>query len=258
MLTNTFCFIKGLSLQAEKRLWDLGVICWEDYLRGSINIFSSSKDQSIKEQLKVSITALQERSIDFFFSRLKNEQIVRLYPHFKDEMAFIDIETTGLSIGNDQITTIALYDGRFIKNYTNGKNLWEFVADIGKYSILVTYNGARFDLPFLRKFFNISLNQFHIDLCPVLRRLGFSGGLKKCEKLMGIKRQIQDMDGLQATFLWDQYQSYNDHEALHKLKMYNAQDVLTLEHIMIKSYNLIMADCPISLKLSLTRQPSLL
>lgn len=258
MLTNTFCHIKGLSLQAEKKLWSNGIICWDDYLRQTLNFFSSVKNESVKKQLKISQAVYNAGSVDFFFSRLKDEQIVRLYPNFKNEMAFIDIETTGLLIKKDIITTIAVYDGQFIKTYINGKNLWEFVADIGKYSILVTYNGARFDLPFLRNFFNISLNQFHIDLCPVLRRLGFKGGLKKCEKQMNIKRQIQDVDGLQAIHLWNQYQKNNNFGALQKLMAYNSQDVLTLEHIIIKSYNLVMEDCPISVKIDLTKQPSLL
>ncbi|MGR3316868.1 MAG: ribonuclease H-like domain-containing protein [Candidatus Anammoxibacter sp.] len=249
MLAHTFCHIKGLSCQAEKRLWDLGIISWDDYLKNTSEIFSEKKDKIIREEIEASKIALKAPSIDFFFSRLPIEQKVRLYPQFKDKIVFVDIETTGLSIKKDLITAIAVYDGKIVKNYINGQNLWDFVADITKYTIIVTYNGIKFDIPFLKKFFGLSLNHFHIDLCPILHKFGYYGGLKKIERTLGIKRQIEDVTGKDAVVLWKRYKNENDNNALNKLILYNSQDVLTLEQIMIKICNKAMEDCPIINKL---------
>ena len=123
-----------MSWQAEKRLWDCGIISWNDFLKNSTGIFSHKKNKIIRKELEVSKMALEAASIDYFFSRLPKDQVVRLYPHFIDKIVFLDIETTGLSIKNDNITSISLYDGNTIKNYINGQNLWHFIADITKYS----------------------------------------------------------------------------------------------------------------------------
>ncbi len=245
MLTHTFCNIKGLSCRAEKRLWDLGVIFWDDYLKNRSKIFSEKKDKIIREEITASKIALKAPSIDFFFSRLPIEQKVRLYPYFKDNTVFVDIETTGLSINKDSITTIAAYDGKVVKNYINGQNLWDFIADITKSSIIVTYNGTKFDIPFIKKYFGVSLNLFHIDLCPVLHKLGYYGGLKKSERMLGIKRQVEDVTGKDAVELWNLYKNQNDKNALNQLILYNTQDVLSLEHIIIKACNKVMEDCPV-------------
>jgi uncharacterized protein YprB with RNaseH-like and TPR domain len=67
-----------------------------------------------------------------------------------DEIAYLDIETTGLRhmIGDKfKITSIVLFDGYSIKYYINGFNLEQFKEDIRSYQAVVTFNGNRFDLP---------------------------------------------------------------------------------------------------------------
>ncbi|MFO7912984.1 MAG: ribonuclease H-like domain-containing protein [Desulfotignum sp.] len=89
----------------------------------------------------------------------------------------------------NEITTIALYDGESIKYYVQGRNLDAFMDDIEKYSVIVTYNGKTFDVPFIEKYFGIRMNHAHIDLRYVLKSLGYSGGLKRCEKALGLDRK---------------------------------------------------------------------
>lgn len=91
-----------------------------------------------------------------------------------------------------------------------------------------------------------------------MHNLGYWGGLKECERKLGIQRQIEGIDGVQAVQLWSYYKNINDNSALKQLILYNSQDVLSLEHIIIKAYNKIMKDCPVSNNISLTKQPSLL
>ena len=160
------------------------------------------------------------------------------------------IETTGLG-RDDEITTIALYNGSEIRTYQQDRNLGEFVDDIQNYELIVTYNGKRFDLPFLRRVFRQSFDLPHIDMCPVLRGLGYKGGLKRCEKLMGVTRQVPaEIDGREAVILWYQYRYQADISSLKLLLAYNRQDVLSLEELLIKTYNRIMENCPVNCQIA--------
>jgi len=58
---------------------------------------------------------------------------------------------------------------------------------------LVTYNGARFDLPFIKhEYPEIEFDQLHADLMYPLRRIGYTGGLKVIERMLGVTRS-EDM-----------------------------------------------------------------
>ena len=70
------------------------------------------------------------------------------FPSSGNSTVYLDIETTGLDRYFNDITTIALYDGHVIKTYVQGQNLDDFIEDIYKYKVIVTYNGKSFDIPF--------------------------------------------------------------------------------------------------------------
>ena len=123
----------------------------------------------------------------YFTEKLPVSQHWRIFPHFRPVTAYLDIETSGTG-GSTYITTIALYDGEQIKTYIQGENLDEFPMDIMEYDVLVTYNGKAFDIPVIEKYFDITLKQAHIDLRFLLNALGFKGGLKRCEILLGLNR----------------------------------------------------------------------
>jgi len=158
----------------------------------------------------------------------------RLYRDFRHRCGFLDIETTGMTMYGHEITVIGLYDGRQTHQFINGLNMEEFEDALDSYDLLVTFNGSRFDLPFIRTFFhNLQLRQAHIDLLHVVRRLGYRGGLKSIEPLFGIARspEIQEMSGYEAVVLWHEYQQ-GKVDALQKLLLYNEADVVNLKIIM--------------------------
>jgi uncharacterized protein YprB with RNaseH-like and TPR domain len=160
-------------------------------------------------------------------------------------MVYLDIETTGLNRYHDPITTISLYDGESISYYVNGQNLDDFMNDIDKYRVIVTYNGKTFDVPFIEKYFGIRLDHAQIDLRYILGSLGYRGGLKSCETQLGIDRgDLKDIDGFFAVQLWYDYQKSGNPKALETLLAYNIQDVLTLENLMVISYNLKIKNTP--------------
>ncbi|MDP2326387.1 MAG: ribonuclease H-like domain-containing protein, partial [Gammaproteobacteria bacterium] len=151
---------------------------------------------------------------------------------------------------------IALYDGRSIRHYVHGQNLAEFARDIRDYRLLVTYNGKCFDLPILRAAFGLSLDQGHIDLRYVLASLGYKGGLKGCERRLGLDRgDLANVDGFFAVLLWREYRMRKNPQALETLLAYNIRDVVNLEPLLIKAYNLKAAATPFGTAASLSLPP---
>jgi uncharacterized protein YprB with RNaseH-like and TPR domain len=111
--------------------------------------------------------------------------------------------------------------------------------------VIVTYNGISFDIPFIEHYFNIRLDQAHIDLRYVLRSLRFRGGLKGCERQLGMDRcDLKDIDGFFAVLLWDEYQRADDQKALDTLLAYNVQDTVSLENLMVTAYNMKLKETP--------------
>jgi uncharacterized protein YprB with RNaseH-like and TPR domain len=238
MLINTFCHIPRISINKERELWCQGVLTWEDYrgLAKNTDYLDESKHQ------------LQKGDPLFFANAMKYDQHWRLFSDFRHSVAYIDIETTGFSKYYDEITTIALYDGREVKTYVNGKNLEQFKEDIVEYKLLVSFNGKTFDIPFIESYFGIRMRQAHIDLRYVLGRLGYSGGLKQIERQMGFDRgNLSSVNGYFAVFLWGQYKARKNEAALKTLLAYNCADVINLELLMVEAYNLNLKNTPFSL-----------
>ena len=160
-------------------------------------------------------------------------------------MVYLDIETTGLDRYFNDITTIALFDGESIQTYVQGQNLDDFIEDIQRYKVIVSYNGKSFDIPFIEHHFNTRLDHAHIDLRYILSGLGFKGGLKGCEKKLGMDRgDLSDIDGFLAVLLWQEYQQTGSHKGLDTLLAYNIQDTINLENLMVTAYNMNLRDTP--------------
>jgi uncharacterized protein len=237
MLTNTFCHIPGIGEKKERDLWAAGVTSWDCPWDRASPVVPRCILEHWPRHIRESIRNHASGNPGYFASMLPSKQLWRLFRDFQDTTAFLDIETTGL-YGGDIITTIALYDGKTIRHYVNGDNLGNFTADVMNYRLLVTYNGKCFDIPFIERFFNIRLPQAHIDLRYPLRSLGLKGGLKGCERQVGIDRKgLDGVDGYGAVLLWHEYKRRKDVKALETLLAYNIQDTLSLHALMVHTYN---------------------
>lgn len=236
MLTRTFLHIAGIGKVFEKKLWAQGVLDWDAFMRRSHP--DTPKTGAIRKALRESAVALESGDHRFFSASLPASEHWRLFRDFSARAAYIDIETTGLSPDYCEITTIALSDGKDIKYYVNGKNLKAFVNDINRYDLIVTFNGKGFDVPFIQRYFRTELTHSHIDLRYVLTSLGFSGGLKACEKSFGLSRnELDGVDGFMAVHLWSEYKK-GKASALDTLLAYNIEDVVNLEYLMHTAYSL--------------------
>ena len=245
MLKNTFCHLPGVGLLNEKKIWLEGIISWEDCVNFSTGIISKYQTPMLINEIEDSLFNLDTGNSLYFNERLPKGQNWRLFPEFRNQIAYLDIETTGLSDLYNEITTISLYDGESVYCFVNGENLNEFLDIVGNYKVIVTYNGKCFDIPFIERFFKTKITQTHIDLRYVLKNLGFTGGLKGCEKKLGIARnELEGVDGYFAVLLWKEYKTRRNIKALETLLAYNIEDVINLEKLLILSYNLNLKATP--------------
>lgn len=259
MLTKTFCHIPCISVTRELRLWSSGLLSWEAVSQSNALPLSRRTAATLSTHISESFEQLEKRQPTYFAELLSSNQHWRLFSDFRESVAYLDIETTGLGYG-DSITTIAIYDGSSIRHYVKNVNLDEFKKDIQEYRIIVTYNGKCSDVPFIESHFKITMRHVHLDLRFILKSLGYAGGLKACEKSMGIDRKgLADVDGYFAVLLWNDFVRNKNPKALETLLAYNIQDVVNLETLLVKAYNLKIRETPFQedLRLPLPSSPML-
>lgn len=238
MLTSTFVHIRQVSPRCERSLWEQGALTWLDFLdnpgRWKVEYAEIAR---VERSVANSMRRLENGEHQYFAARLPKHEHWRAFPEFRDSLVYLDIETAG-GFGDESITVVGMYDGIEYKAFVRGDNLFEFPDAISKYSAIVTFFGAAFDVPMLQKSFpTITLDQIHIDLCPVMRRVGYRGGLKSIERQFGIERseQTTGLTGRDAVRLWRRYVRGDD-GALEVLLQYNKEDVVNLERLMESAY----------------------
>jgi hypothetical protein len=251
MLKHTFQHIHGVGEKTEKRIWAAGLTNWEEFLDApsQASLPQWQCDLACTE-LEHSLRALERHDARYFTEKLSAPLQWRLYPEFGQRIAYLDIETTGDSPQESSITVIGLYDGVQPQVYVQGQNLSCFAEEIEEFTLLVTYNGKLFDLPFLRQELGIPLAQAHIDLRYPLAALGYKGGLKKIERSLGIEREgpLALLDGWCAVLLW-QYHQQGEAGALETLLRYNLEDVIHLPALLALVYNTRIQRLPFMLPL---------
>ena len=248
MLSKSFIHINGIGPRKERLLWESGATSWDTLLFSESAIsLPKSINRPIHEHLHESVASLERYDGGFFEERMPACEMWRLYPAFKEKTVFLDIETTGLSPGADEITVISLFDSKGVRALVKGEDLAEFPQIISQYSLLVTYNGKCFDLPFLHAHFpHFQKKYAHLDLRYPLARLGFSGGLKGVERKVGIQREgaLSLVDGFMAVSLWQEHQKGN-RQALDTLRRYALEDVVNLKPLLELVYNRNIKRLPI-------------
>ncbi len=242
MLRNTFVHIPGVGSKTELALWSSGCLTWEDALSDKRKTsFGTVADAAALKHLEQSEAALSDGQHQFFAKSLGMPEAWRAWGEFSGRTVYLDIETDGGNSG-DAITCIGLYDGAEFRCLVRDQDLAELPDVLSHYSMIVTFFGAGFDLPMIKKRWSfLEIDQIHLDLCPTMRKLGIQGGLKKIEKQLGLQRdeEAEGLNGLDAIRLWRQYERRGDVGALEKLIKYNREDVVNLERLAEHAYTLL-------------------
>lgn len=221
---NTFLGAEGVGDELESRLWKAGVTRWDAFDGGCPGVGPTRRER-IDRYIDLGREALAADNAHFFDERFPSRETWRLYESFPGRTCFFDIETTGLDQDRNVVTTVTLHHAGDTRTLARGDNLTseELTAAFDPADILVTFNGARFDVPFLETNFDIDLDRPHIDLMPTCRRAGLDGGLSAVERSLGIGRELPDVDGREAVRLWNEHERGVD-GALDRLIAYNRED----------------------------------
>jgi uncharacterized protein YprB with RNaseH-like and TPR domain len=148
---------------------------------------------------------------------------------------YLDIETTGFSRNYADLTVVGLALERgdncevfqLVGDQISAARLLRLVKEA---RVLYTYNGSRFDLPFIKTKLGLDLKERlpHRDLMYDCWRQNLYGGLKKVEQTLAIARETEGIDGRMAVTLWYDYKRYGNQTSLATLLQYNKEDVLNL------------------------------
>lgn len=164
-------------------------------------------------------------------------------------VAWLDTETTGLAGGTGTYVFLvgigAVDDGDFVltqyflRHLSAETEMLEALSDhLRTFDGLVTFNGARFDLPLLQTRFLLSRIRHdfedapHLDVMTLARRLwhrrlgGYSMGLLE-QMVLRVERFL-DVPGWMIPSLYVQYLGCGDLDLLEPVFAHNASDLLSL------------------------------
>jgi uncharacterized protein YprB with RNaseH-like and TPR domain/predicted nuclease with RNAse H fold/adenylate kinase family enzyme len=264
LIESTFLHLPRVGPVLERRLWASGFVDWDKLWRALTSGVSARECVRERQQrtlfdeplglrdrdfdplttawidcIDQSRAALETNNHKFFLERLRPSAHWRLLPAVMDDALFLDIETTGLSREHHYVTVIgALFHGQFHQWAwpQSPKSLADLVEQA---AVVITFNGARFDLPFLsRQIPSLPRAKAHIDLRHVAHAAGIKGGQKEIECAFQMARTatIEDFDGEQAVFSWCA-SLYGNESEYRRLLRYNRADVEALPHLSVNLYN---------------------
>jgi hypothetical protein len=246
MIQNSFVHLPGIGHETERRFWSAGVRTWDDLEAGIDSLFGAKRALRIAHALQECRAAFDAGELGYFQERFKSSDMWRLLPGFlaagyTDEIAYLDIETTGLGFPPEcaSTTMAVLFRGKLELEHVYERKRMLMKELEREARLFVTFNGSTFDLPFLRREFQLKLSQPHIDLRYWMAGLGHRGGLKAIQKKFHEipQRKSMDIDGFDAVRLWNLHRRAVPN-ALETLMTYNAEDTLVLEHLVYCGLNI--------------------
>ena len=229
MIRESFVFLEKCSTARERSFWKQGIKDWREFLgRQKVVGIAAAKKEFYNRQIREAQQALSEDNGAYFIGKLPAKEMWRLYPYFKENSCFLDIETD--SYGAITIVGISDYynTNTFVKGFNLEKNSLE--KELARYKLLVTFNGGAFDLPKLKKQLMLEVKMPHIDLKPLCVKLDLKGGLKEVEKILNLKRPAHLYGN--PVELWKAFHASGDREYLELLIDYNKEDIENLKGVM--------------------------
>ncbi|HEY0714221.1 MAG TPA: ribonuclease H-like domain-containing protein [Polyangia bacterium] len=240
LVRATFQLVPGLGPTRERRLWEAGITDWALASAIPPGLLPDALLAQLLRKLEVVEAALAARDLPVLARALPARELWRLYPAFADRAIYLDIETESEA----GITAIGLFHHeRGPRILLAGRDLLSFAEAVPSDALLVTFNGASFDVPILRRAFPYwQPPAAHIDLRAVWTRLGQWGGLKHLEEILGVGRplHLRGVDGHAACWMWRQAQ-HGNREALRRFAEYNLYDAINLRGLLVLAHNRLAA-----------------
>jgi uncharacterized protein len=220
----------------ERRLWAAGITDWDDLAGAPAGLLPPRLLGPLLETTAALDRVLeQEDALETVARALPAREHWRLYPTFETRAVYLDIEADF----RKGITAVGILDASGPRILLPWRDLESFPDLVPPGALLVTFNGASFDLPVLRRFFpGWRPPAAHIDLRPLLVRLGERGGLKAIEERLGLGRpdHLRGLSGREAATLF-RWGGRGDQRALRLFAEYNFYDTINLRTLMALAYN---------------------
>ncbi len=219
----------------ERQLWLAGLRSW-DQVSSQGEILARRFDERLREGVAESRARYQAGDIGYFARALPSTEHWRLLPQVLEGAAYLDIEWA------EGVAVVGVMDSLGIHCFVRGRDLDGLLERARSWKALVTFNGAVFDLPILRRAFpSWTPPLVHIDLRHVFQKLHLPGGLKKLEPRFGLFRppHLAQLSGTDALWLWEA-QKRGDPLALRRLVEYNLYDVFHLKPLAQLGYNALL------------------
>lgn len=162
-----------------------------------------------------------------------------------EEVCYLDLETTGLSMAPLFLVGLMYTEGErlvvdqlFARDYTEEPAVLEFISlFLGRFKALVTFNGIRFDVPFLHERMTITGVEFaepgiHVDLLPiarkVLRKRTPNHKLQTLESFLCRRKRIGDVPGGEIPDVYHEFVRTGDAADIAAVFHHNRLDLLTM------------------------------
>jgi len=228
-LENTFIGADGVGERTERRLWEQGITHWDEFDPG---VLGAKRGQSVAEFVDTARDRLADDDAAYFDATLPSGERWRIYENFAEATTFFDIETTGLDHERDRVTTVTFHRDGDTTTLIRGDDLTRGAVreQFERSDLVATFNGKRFDVPFLETSFDLSVDVPHLDLLYTCRKLDLTGGLKQVERDLGLDRDRPDLSGRDAVRLWREHERGRD-GALDTLVEYNREDTENLRRV---------------------------
>lgn len=243
MLRRTFQILSGVGEKTERELWRRGLTTWSRLREADDEQLPSRvsrRREAHERQLEMAEEHLELGNTTPFERWLPRRETWRGLEGFGNRVMYLDIETTGLSYPDGRATVVGAHtEAEGTQLLVRGQDLRASSVDrlLSKATCLVTFNGRRFDVPWLEREFGVTVDVPHVDLMYAFRRLNLTGGLKSIEKQLGLDRdqEIDDVSGYEAVKLWRRWER-GDHAALERLLQYNRADVVNMKPLAQTAY----------------------
>lgn len=237
MIKKSFILLDGISDLSERNIWKQGIPDWTTFCkREKIKGISMQRKYYYNRELEKAQQALYNNDPYFFVNKLPAKEMWRLYPQFKENCCFVDLEIDSYG----KIVVVGVATLQTTNFFVRHVNLEEITQEFTKYKLIITFNGASFDIPKLRKQFHINLPLPHIDLKPLCVNLNLKGGLKEIEKKLGFRRPAHLYGN--PVELWKAFHASGDKEYLGLLLEYNREDcenlIFLMEYVYKKLFTL--------------------
>ena len=218
---------RGCALRRE------GCLCWRDLLDAVRPLagFNRTAWDAVRAAAETAQRALESGDAAYFTARLPPREQWRVLAHWFDRASFFDIETSGLD-ADSMVTLVCCYHRGQPLRFLAEENLDDFLDLLDEIRLLVSFNGASFDVPRVLDRFHIpALPCAHVDLRWLCHHAGWRGGLKAIERALGLRRppDLEGLGGAEAVWLWQAWHDRQDAQARRTLERYCAADTVMLQ-----------------------------